>query len=63
MDSHKNVLFRVWDDNGIVGFPRAESKIGWVIRAILRNGIWKPAAWVIVSVKHIFDTVSCLRSS
>ena len=63
MDGYGNAPFRVWDDNGIIRRPRIENKVSWVIRIILRNGIWKPAARVVVPVKHIFDTVSGLGTS
>ena len=63
MGDHGNAPLRVWDDNGIIRRPSIENKVSGVIRIIPRNGIWKPAARVIVSVKHVLDTVSGLRSS
>jgi hypothetical protein len=58
-----NAPFRVWDDNGVVRRPRIEDRVSWVICIVPCNSIWKPATWVVVTVKHVFDTVSGLRSS
>jgi len=55
--------FRVRDGNGVVWCPRIEDKVSWVIRIVLRYGIWKPAAWVIISIKYVFDAVSGLGPS
>ena len=63
MNGYGNAPFRVWDDDWIIRRPRIKNKVSWVIRIILRDCIWKPAARVVVSVKHIFDTVSSLGSS
>jgi len=63
MDGRGNTPFRIWDDDGVVRSPRIKGKVSRVIRIVLRNGIWELAARVIVSVKHVFDSISGLRSS
>ena len=62
MNGYGNAPLGVWYDNGVVRRPRIEGKVSWVIPIVSRNGIWKPAAWVIVAIKHVPDTVSGLRS-
>jgi len=63
LGDYGDVPFRVWDDDGVVGCPRIEDKVSWVIRIVLRYGVRKPAAWVVVTVKHVFNTVSGLGPS
>jgi len=63
MDGYGNVPLRVWDDNGIVRCPGIENKVSWIIRIVPRDGIRKLAARVVVSVKHVLDTVPGFRSS
>lgn len=55
--------FRIRNENGIVRCPDIVHRLSWVIRNIPRDGVWKSAAWVVVSVQHIFYAVSGLRSS
>ena len=38
-------------------------KVSGVIRIVSRDGIWEPAARVVVSIEHVADAVSGLRSS
>ena len=63
MDGCRNAPFRVWNDGRVVRLIRVEGKVSRIIRVILRDGIWKSAAWIVVSVKHIPDPGSGLRPS
>jgi len=58
MDGYGDVPLHVWDDNGIVRCPGIENKVSWIIRIVPRDGVRKPAARVVVSVKYIFDAIS-----
>ena len=62
-DNCEDAPFRVWDDNGVVRRPRIEDEVSWVVRVVLRYGIWKPAAGVVISIKHVFNAISGLGPS
>ena len=55
MEGYRNAPFRVRDHGGVVWLIRVEGKVGWVIRIILGDSIWKSATGIIVSIKHIPD--------
>ena len=63
MDDRGNPPFRIRDHNGIVRGPRIECEVGWVISIVPSDRVWKPAAWIVVPVKHVSDAVSSFRSS
>ena len=60
MEGYGNAPFRVWDYGGVIRLIGVEGKVGRVIRIILGDGIWKSAARIVVSIKHIPDPRSGL---